>query len=262
MEALTDYITECIQPKDTTELVVVDTFDSVAYNQLKQDGIMGVRSASQGLLPASADHIYINDTLLCRKNSPRQIEWLCEDGSLAFTGSREPIYRRLVPLPYETVNHVRIIMTVLQATGSSGKNYVEYGVRDGSSIEPISKLVNHAYGVDVLNYTPVNSNITMNVTSTDTFSTTVLPTLTYDYAFIDADHSSRQVLIDFEHIYKHLKVGGYVFLHDTYPCLQEMLQAHFCNDCYRSPLLIREKYPNIEMLTLPLNPGVTIIHKV
>jgi hypothetical protein len=262
MDSLTGYISECIQPKDTTEFVVVDKFDSALYDQLKQDGIMAVYSAQPELLPNSADHVYINGALLCRKNSPRQIEWLCEDGSLAFTGSREPIYRRLVPLPYETVDHVRIIMAVLQATGSSGKNYVEYGVRNGSSIEPISKIVNHAYGVDIAPYIPVNSNISMNVTSTDIFSTTQLPTLNYDYAFIDADHSSRQVLIDFEAIYKYLNVGGYVFLHDTYPCLQEMLQVHFCNDCYRSPLLIREKYPNIEMLTLPLNPGITIIHKV
>jgi len=262
MEALADYIKDCIQPKDTTELVVVDTFDSAVYAQLKQDGMMGVRSASADVLPAGADHIYINNTLLCRKNMPRQLEWLCEDGTLAFTASREPIYRRLVPLPYETVDHVRIIMAVLRATGSSGKNYVEYGVRAGSSIEPISAIVAHAYGVDISPYTPVASNISMNVMSTDTFSATVLPTLTYDYAFIDADHSSKQVLIDFEAIYARLNVGGYVFLHDTYPCLQEMLQGHFCNDCYRSPLLIRQAHPNIEMLTLPLNPGVTIIHKV
>jgi predicted O-methyltransferase YrrM len=121
--------------------------------------------------------------------------------------------------------------------------------------------VKSAYGVDITNYTPSNSNIIMNVMTTDTFSEIILPTLTYDYAFIDADHSSHQVLKDFEHIYKYINKGGYIFLHDTYPCLEQMLASDYCNDCYKSPLLIRGIYPDIQMLTLPLNPGITIIHK-
>jgi hypothetical protein len=96
---------------------------------------------------------------------------------------------------------------------------------------------------------------------TDAFSDDVLQTIEFDYAFIDADHSSKQVLTDFINIYKYINKGGYIFLHDTYPCSEIFLRSDYCNDCYLSPIKIRELYPDIEMLTIPINPGLTIIHK-
>jgi hypothetical protein len=97
--------------------------------------------------------------------------------------------------------------------------------------------------------------------TTDNFSINYLPLVNFDYAFIDADHSHKQVVIDFEYMYKHINNGGYIFLHDTYPCMEENLKPTACNDCYLSPLTIKKKYPEIEILTLPLNPGLTIIRK-
>ena len=74
-------------------------------------------------------------------------------------------------------------------------------------------------------------------------------------------HKSEQVVIDFEYLYKYIKTGGFIFLHDTYPCMIENLKPSACNDCYLSPIIIKQKYPLLEMLTLPINPGLTIIRK-
>jgi hypothetical protein len=259
MQAFIDYIVQCIRPADTTEFNIIPVFDMNEYNSLKQDGILVCHTKSE--IDPAIDHIIINDYMICRKNSPLQIEWLKSNGSIEFSSSSAPLYRRLLPGAYETVNHVHIIKSILLATNSANKTYIEYGVRSGTSIGPISQIVKQAYGVDITPYTPTNSNIHMNVMLTDEFSEKMLPSITYDYAFIDADHSSFQVLKDFDSIYKYIQPGGYIFLHDTYPCLELLLAPMYCNDCYRSPLLIREKYPTIKMLTLPLNPGITIICK-
>jgi hypothetical protein len=135
-------------------------------------------------------------------------------------------------------------------------------VRSGSVIETISNYVKVAYGVDVCDYTPRGANIKFYKMPTDTFSSSVLPTIQFDYAFIHAGLSSKQMLADFEYLYKALNRGGYIFLHYTYPCDEILLRPDYCNDCYKSPLLIKEKYPGIEMLTLPINPGITIVHKI
>ena len=39
----------------------------------------------------------------------------------------------------------------------------------------------------------------------------------FDAIFIDADHSSQQVLLDFENSLQCLNSDGIIFLHDTYP---------------------------------------------
>lgn len=259
MNDLKDYIQQCFQIRGKDEFVETTCPDDV--KALKQDGIAFFKGKKEDIL--SFDHVQLTeDTYLVRKNSPQQLEWLYEDGTISFdTTTKNPLYKRLVPPPYETVDHVRIIKDILQITKSSEKTYVEYGVRDGTSIEPVSSLVKNAYGVDICNYSPKNRNIQFYKQSTDQFSKDILPTLTFQYAFIDADHSSEQVVKDFENIYKYIQSDGYIFLHDTYPCLEILLRPNFCNDCYKSPLKIRELYPTIEMVTLPLNPGITIIHK-
>jgi len=265
MEKLIDYIKNCIVPKDETEMVVLDNYDANIFGSMKQDGIMVVKnsdSVKNSLY--NIDHINVPGYTIIRKNFPKQIEWLNYDGSVSFTDSREPIYRRLIPPPHESVNHQKIIYSFIQQCNGLDKNYLEYGVRTGDSIEVISKYVSKCYGVDMVPYSPKNTNIEMHVMSTDEFSSVHLPNITFDFAFIDADHSSKQVIIDFDNIFKYINKGGYIFLHDTYPCLEEMITPYYCNDCYKSPLLIKDKYlpTQYEILTFPLNPGVTVIRKI
>ncbi len=256
-----DYIVTCIQPRSTHEFVEDDLYSNEKYNALCQDGIMVVSSNTANDFSPSQDYVQIGNKVLLRKNSPRQLEWLKDDDTILFDSSRNPIYRRLIPPPIETVDHVFLISQILRATNSANKTYIEYGVRSGTSIECVANLVSTAYGVDISEYSPRHSNIQFFKMLTDTFSENHLKDIAYHYAFIDADHSSKQVIIDFEYIYKYMQKDGYIFLHDTYPCDAMFLRPDYCNDCYKTPLLIREKYPDIEMLTLPLNPGFTIVHK-
>jgi len=264
MDQIINYLTECIKPRSSTEFAIATNFDKDIFDSMIQDSILIIKSNDQ--IDRSIDHVTIATYTLIRKNIPREIAWLSDDPNkrFEFDLTNGPIYRRLVPPPYETVNHPFIIKNIIKEISSDNynKTYIEYGVRNGDSIEQIAPYVAKAHGVDTASYIPKCANIQMYKMLTDEFSNQILPGISFDYAFIDADHSSRQVLIDFENIYKCINPGGYIFLHDTYPCMEKMLQPDYCNDCYLSPILIRNKYPEItQILTLPLNPGLTIIRK-
>jgi len=259
MDNIINYLKYCVNPNNQSEFMILDTFDQNVFDSMKQDGILIIKNGLN--IDSSIDYVIINNFMLCRKNKPRQIEWLNEDNTFSFTLSREPIYRRLIPPPWETIDHPLLICNIIKETNGEDKTYIEYGVRSGECIEKVSKYVKNAYGVDINPYNNANSNIIMSCMTTDAFSEKTLPSIKYDYVFIDADHSSKQVFIDFENVYKYLNSGGYIFLHDTYPCMIENLSPNACNDCYLSPILIKNKYPSIEMLTLPFNPGFTIIRK-
>ena len=260
---LYEYIQGCLRPVDESEFVVVSRFVKSAYDNLKQDGIMCLNSViDKNELEPGTDYIVLSNFTLIRKNKPFEVAWY-KNGIIQFDTSSEPLYRRLLPPPCETVNHVYIISKIIAMTiGNTPKNYLEYGVRGGDSSEPISKLVQTVYAVDMVDYAPKNSNIKFYKMLTDTFSETHLKDIHFDYAFIDADHSHAQVLVDFKHIYKYINKGGYIFLHDTYPCMESMLNPNACNNCYLSPMKIKELYPTVEIITLPLHPGISIIHKI
>jgi hypothetical protein len=86
--------------------------------------------------------------------------------------------------------------------------------------------------------------------------------LQFDMVFIDADHSHEQSYKDFLNVKDMVVPDGFVFFHDTYPCNEELTQAHFCNDCYKTPIAIKENFSDEwEVVTLPFNPGVTICKK-
>ena len=260
---LANYIIGCIQPVDETECSVESEFHQKTFDNLKQDGLYFVSSGDRAI-PKGTDYVCIGQQTIIRKNSPKQIEWLNEDGTVCFDRTNVPIYRRLVPPPWETVNHTFIIGKILELTNpDKTRNYVEYGVRSGENFEYMSSRVNFCYGVDISPYRITRSNMFFYKMLTDDFSKSILKNIQFDYAFIDADHSSQQAFVDFEYIFERINKGGYIFLHDTYPCMEQMLHPNACNDCYKTPLKIREKYGDlVEILTLPLNPGLTIVRKL
>jgi len=257
---LYSYIKQCLKPRGNNELHTCDAWPTEA---LVQDAIVFVPESVQ--VPAGIEYVTVAGWKLCRNSLPRNIEWYNEETKeVEFTASRDPLYRRLIPPPEESVNHVKIITSIIEALdGHLDKTYVEYGVSTGISLEPVAALVRQAYGVDAREYKPKRSNISFHQCYTDAFSFSTLPKLTFQYAFIDADHSSRQVIEDFKHVFEHIQPGGYIFMHDTYPCEQRLLLPHYCNDCYLSPLYIKKEYAGrVELMTLPLNPGVTIVRKL
>jgi len=87
--------------------------------------------------------------------------------------------------------------------------------------------------------------------------------LLFDFIFIDADHSHEQSLKDFLNAQEYLLEDGFIFMHDTYPYNEAMFAPGLCNDCYKTPLYIKQKLKNnFEIVTLPFNPGLTIVKKM
>jgi len=250
------------------QFYVSESIDTTTINTLVQDNIIIVSNNDKNineLKSSSIEYIPLNEYIVARKNKPNQLTWLGENGNISFTESFTPIYRRCMK-DYDSnlfnlSNCNYIIYNFVLQTNPQNKNFIELGVAQGYLTEVIAKIVNQVYGVDLQMYNTNTHNIKIFNTTTDNFCVNFLKDLSFDYCFIDADHSSSQAFIDFENIYKKINTGGYIFMHDTYPGSIENLQPAFCNDCYKTPILIKQKYPELKMITIPANPGLTIIQK-
>lgn len=259
MNQLINYIHNCLQPVvGITEFYIGNTINQETFDNMVQDAIMVVDNLPN---KGNFEFIKVGHKYICKKIY-RDISWLNpENGNFEWNNTSLPLYRRLLPPPYETVDHKLIIKSIINEVDPDKKcNYIEYGVREGNTMNYLAPNVNHVYAIDLNDTNICHDNISFYKMYTDQFSE-LLPTINYNFAFIDADHSHGSSLRDFENIYKHIKVGGYIFLHDTYPCDVSFLSKMACGDCYKTPIEIKKKYPLIEILTLPLNPGVTVIRK-
>ena len=297
MITLINYIKSCLNPRGTTELVESYTFVKSIYDNLIQDGFYICNNLSEKDKEYVSDYIQLHDGSSLTKHIYiirkviKEIEWLNDDGTFNWNHS-DSLYKRLIPPPIETVNHTFIIEEIVKSyichkninvnVNTDPLLYIEYGVRSGENFKTISKLNKNGnnVGVDMIiqkhlhaefnNNGSMNSSVQLYEMMTDTFSEEVLPNLQPDIVFIDADHNSSSVIKDFNYVFKHLKVGGYIILHDTYPCMQELLDPMGCSDCYKTPLYIKDNYiyntsssqRKLSILTLPLNPGVSIVQKL
>ena len=144
--------------------------------------------------------------------------------------------------------------------------YVEYGIRGGVSFTKVSPLCKQAIGVDIedcsTGIAPPHRFFQMK---TRDFGARILPTLPrkVDMAFIDADHDAVAVFEDFQDLFPYVNEDGFIFLHDTYPTVPLFAHAPFCYDAWRARYRIQEKYGSlIEILTIPICPGLTIVRKL
>lgn len=126
------------------------------------------------------------------------------------------MYRRLLPPPYETVNHTLIIKSVLREYQNNNPdliiNYIEYGVRWGDNFKKIINEVSGlCYGVDIHIQTHLHNlmlgKVKLYEMSTDTFGDSILCSIKFNAAFIDADHSSKSVFKDFNIIFNKIDIG-------------------------------------------------------
>ena len=64
------------------------------------------------------------------------------------------------------------------------------------------------------------SNVRLVVDDASSFSrSSAIADITFDFLFIDGDHSYEGCLADIQNFYPHLQVGGLVVFHDSYPRL-------------------------------------------
>ena len=265
MLELFKYIHNSIKARGDNEFYMNNDFSIEIFENLVQDGFMITNQEPPQEIKdkKQIEYIQINNIYISKKIY-RNIEWLNDDGTLNFVLHQEPIYRRLIPEPMETVNHTFIISSIIDYLNQGEKKgtYIEYGVRCGKNLNAISKIVDKSYGIDFCKKPEILfDDINYYNGYTDDFSRDELPKIKSNYAFIDADHKFESVIKDFRNIYKYIDINGIIFLHDTYPTMEIMVND-YCFDCYKTPLAIKEEFKNIEILTLPLNPGVTIIRKL
>ena len=267
---LIKYIYESIRPENESEYNESIMYNEMLYNNLKQDGIYICRGISDTNKQHLSDYIEIGGYYIIRKNN-REIAWLNSKNEFEWDFTSLPIYRRLLPPPIETVNHTYIISCLIKEVLKTKEaiNYLEFGIRWGNNFKTICELNKKGfnYGVD-LDLSNFNKHINSDLTNYKLYE---IKTSEYknngqnmDIVFIDADHNCESVYNDFTNVIEYMNKDGYIILHDTYPCSPEYLDKNGSYDCYKSPLYIKnsEWYKNkkITILTLPLNPGITIIH--
>jgi len=261
METIVNYLKTHIVPRGTHEFIEKEQFDEHLFDQLVQDGFYVCKHPPPPSSIPYMERIQLGDSYLLKKVI-KDIAWLPtqENHPFEFDGSRDPIYRRVIPPPAEALDHV-LILQAIASTFTQPINYLEYGVSTGHSLVNMAKCVQHAYGVDIANRLTysIPENAEFFQMTTDQFSETHLPNLVFSMCFIDADHAFTAAYKDFNNVINYIQPGGYIILHDTYPCTEEFLAPHLCNDCYKTPIKIKKEYPHLELLTLPVQPGLTIL---
>jgi len=147
------------------------------------------------------------------------------------------------------------------------KSFVELGVQCGEVVKNLVKLVPELIGVDA---TPSalmnqlvkdNSNVKYFQSSTISFFRNIPINRKFDMILINkATH--EETLTDFDYIFSHMNEDGFLFLHNTYPADEYWVSPLLCGDSWKTAKHIREKYnKKCEILTLPLNPGLSIVRK-
>lgn len=175
----------------------------------------------------------------------------------------KPVHLRNVPPPAETFNHPEFFCNLFKWI--KPECYLELGVREGHTFLPVSQYCTKAIGVDA--FTPLSfelqPNMEFHMTTTDNYFATLDSSIKFDAVFIDADHSHEQSLKDFINVKDRVIDDGFIFFHDTYPYDSSMLHPLACNDCYRTALYIKQNFiDEFEVLSLPINPGITIVKKM
>lgn len=173
-----------------------------------------------------------------------------------------PIHLRNVPPPYETFNHSTFLEFLISYIKPN--IYLELGVRDGLTILKCAPHTVKSIGVDIL---PCQFNLSKNIeyhqTTTDDYFKSLDPSIKFDVVFIDADHSHEQSLKDFLNVKDKVIDDGFIFFHDTYPYNETMMLPHLCNDVYKTAHYIKNNFIDaFEIVTLPFNPGLTILKKI
>lgn len=169
-----------------------------------------------------------------------------------------------------SLNHPEVIEYFIKLL--KPKNFAELGVFFGETTKNIIDLIpQEYYGIDIYR----DENIDFFLTHKPNFKFFHMSTdqffqqldqenklLGLDMAFIDACHSHEASYRDFLNIRKHMNEDGFILFHDTYPESDKWTTPERTNNCYLTAEVIRKSHYNeFEILTLPINPGLSIARK-
>ena len=154
-------------------------------------------------------------------------------------------------------NHSDLIPEIVKHLNCS--TYLELGIYDGTNILKVSKYVDRIISVDIKDIRKSKIG-EFHLKTTDQFFEEFNEMV--DVIFIDADHNFESVKKDFINSLKILNEFGLIILHDTDPMEKELLEPRFCSDSYKMDEWIRENYPSLDVMTLPISDaGLTLVKR-
>lgn len=135
--------------------------------------------------------------------------------------------------------HTPIIKSIIEGCGY--KSYLELGVYDGQNFLQCSATCDFAVAVDrtlpnILR-TQTDNRRSFQCTTEDFFTSQIGSLYSehqkFDAIFIDACHDYQFVLKDLEESFGCLTEYGTIFLHDTSPAEERLLDPGYCGDAWR-----------------------------
>ena len=171
-------------------------------------------------------------------------------------------------MPFSGRAHIRMIKEIAYGLHKAGflKRYLELGIRKGFCFNVVAPLSIEAYAVDTRNYykhIKQNKNLVWKHMRTDEFLKNHDSKRKFDLVFIDADHSCKASLNDFELVLPLVNDNGIILLHDTYPPSEEFTSSDYCSDVYKTAEYIRNNFnKECEIVTLPFYFGISVVRKI
>ncbi len=164
--------------------------------------------------------------------------------------------------------HTPIIKSIIESCGY--KTYLELGVYDGQNFLQCSQSCDFAVAVDVKIPDILRSQTDKRRSfqcTTEEFFTKQIGALysehqTFDAIFIDACHDYQFVLNDLEESWRLLSDYGTIFLHDTSPEEERLLDPGYCGDAWKIHKNLSSGSIPINFVTLPCaEAGLTLVTK-
>jgi hypothetical protein len=154
-------------------------------------------------------------------------------------------------------NHTELITEIVKQLNCS--TYLELGIYDGTNLINVSKYVDRIISVDIKDIRKQHVG-EFHLKTTDEFFENFNEMV--DVVFIDADHNFESVKKDFKNALKILNEFGVIILHDTDPIELKYIDPGYCGDSYKMDGWVRENYPDLDIMTLPISEaGLTLIKR-
>ena len=168
------------------------------------------------------------------------------------------------PPEYWHLDFLRVLLRTLEP-----KLSVEVGVSKGEATNIFCQFSEKVIGIDRDPNSEKHISHLKNVQFMNLDSWAALDLLReehsgkIDFCFIDGNHAADIVFGDFERAYDLMSEKGLILLHDTYPKSLEYTSSknEWCGSAYLVPEMIRQSYPDLELITIPSHPGITIVQK-
>lgn len=157
------------------------------------------------------------------------------------------------------MNYTDILLAYCESTKC--KLYLELGCQHATTIRKMLSSKRRVIGVDIKQQFDFSQGFfEFHQETTDKFFEHFNESP--DIIFIDADHNINSVIKDLNNSLRVLNEGGTIFIHDSDPEEEKLLQPQYCEDSYKIVEWIRENRPELDVMVIPADePGMVIVRR-